>query len=282
MRISYTFSIMSKENHVDLGVYDSSLFDTHDAMGEHATKSFSEFREFTLRLGAQGTSLPCDDDEAFGKYLIGRGGAFYRTLASKNGKYALIHAVALERDANTKEATIVGSYEADDEMLQDGIHKLWLRKIIPQLSFTKLGSMAIGRQTKAIRFPKTVARPHMQLLDVFGIEDDASWYIPIPELTIDVPDSKVDEMIERSGLPPKGINVTIATETKSRYFDDGTEIGSMTIQDNGIACVTDNEGVKIPVSEPKFTADPDYDLFSYLKSNPIQRQLGYATLRRNI
>lgn len=271
---------MSDPEKIKLGSFPSEEFDTHDAMGEHATKSMGDYSEFYRILSDRGDQPGVSEDDGVYKYLFEGGGCYFRAIARSDSR--LLNGIFLGAQTGSRLHVPEGIYNADDDRVYDGMYHMWLGKIVPYLQFTKIiGAgqiIPLGLQSKGIEFSGELDDPTKHLVSTLGYEQNERWIIPQPELVIDA-NEEIAETILKEQEMPDDICIAISNGREVKYFEEGKRIGSMRKETGRTIVINDSEDNQIDILEPDAEAESLLD--RYLTNNLVQRQIGLVTIKRH-
>jgi hypothetical protein len=278
---------MASNESLQLGTFSATSFDIQDAKFACAYKP-EDYEEFTgivqgLRGGSSLSTLEAEAlKNRFGYYF--RAAAYGRELG---GAKTYAHGVAISRDRETKVCHVEGIRTNENEpSARDGMYYVWLRKVIPHFSggLNFIDPPSHGTECSEIRFGNVTDSPTQELLDSCGLEEDDSWYLPIPQLTVISSQGGIDGWMDgMESHDARKESMALVTqedkspETKTTFFENGRELGTLQ-RDATTETLTDAEGHELPIITPDYADNSD--MAESFGQDVIRRQLGFVTLKR--
>lgn len=269
---------MTERQQLGLHFKEGGYF-THDTMQEHALKSKGDWLEF-----AQLTKGIEFGEETARHYLNGVDGFFFRSVIDgANG--AILNGLALSR---TVELPAIAQVDAiyshlDHEQVDDSLHHLWVRRVIPALGMVMIAGQRIGLGLQEVSFgSEFLNAPTKRLLETFGVESDDDGQIAPLITSMEPPDNMLERLLTLKPAPDKNfaiIDNRSQDEQVVHLTASGEQLGQLRIsQVNDSRQLLDVDGNTVDLPTPDVV--PNSELAYWLNDSKAIYSASVAALLR--
>lgn len=197
---------------------------------------------------------------------------------------AFLNGLALSRTIEVPATAQVDAMynHPDHEQVDDSLHHLWVRRVIPTLGMVMMAGQRIGLGLREVSFgPEFLNAPTKRLLEIFGVESDDGQIAPLVT-SLEPPDTMLEKLLTLKPASDKNFAIVdnrSQDEQIVHLTGSGEQLGQLRIsQVNDSRQLIDVEGNTVDLPEPDVV--PSSELAHWLNDSKAVYSASVAALLR--